>query len=55
MPPSSLGVRHTWGFAFYLASRGGYEDNVLPTGLPAGSPEEALDCACGLYLANPTT
>lgn len=49
------GVLHTWGFALYLDSRGGYEDDVLPSGLPAGSPEEALDCACGLYLGNPTT
>ena len=44
------GVLHTWGFALYLASRDGYQDNVLPSGLPAASPEECLDCACGLYL-----
>jgi hypothetical protein len=37
-----------------LASRDKYEDNVLPSGLPAGSSEEALDCACGLYLNDPT-
>jgi hypothetical protein len=43
-----------WGFAIYLASRDGYQDNLLPNGLPAGSPEEALDCACGLYLNDPT-
>jgi hypothetical protein len=42
-----------WGFAIYLASRDGYEDSVLPSGWPAGSPEEALDCACGLYLGQP--
>ena len=48
------GSASTWGFAIYLASRDGYEDNVLPTGLPVGSPEEALDCACGLYLTEPT-
>ena len=48
------GRLHTWGFAIYLASRDGYEDNILPSGLPAGSPEEALDCACGLYLNDPT-
>ena len=35
------GVLHTWGFAIYLASRDGYQDSVLPSGLPAGSPEEA--------------
>ena len=44
-----------WGFAIYLASRDGYEDSLLPSGLHAGAPEEALDCACGLYLADPVT
>lgn len=48
------GSASIWGFAIYLASRDGYEDNILPSGLPAGSPEEALDCACGLYLNDPT-
>jgi hypothetical protein len=43
-----------WGFAVYLASRAGYEDSVLPSGLPVGTPEEALDCACGLYLNDPS-
>ena len=48
------GVLHTWAFAIYLASRDGYEESILPSGMHAGSPEEALDCACGLYLADPT-
>ncbi len=48
------GSAATWGFALYLASSGRYEDQVLPTGSPAGTPEEALDCAAGLYLAGPT-
>jgi hypothetical protein len=48
------GSASIWGFAIYLASRDGYQDNVLPSGLPAGSPEEALDCACGLYLNDAT-
>lgn len=43
-----------WGFAVYLASKDGYESSVLPTGSFAGSPEQALDCACGLYLGDPT-
>jgi hypothetical protein len=47
------GVLHTWGFALYLASRDGYQDNLLPTGLPFGSPEDCLDCAGGLYLDTP--
>ncbi|MFI6688294.1 AAA family ATPase [Streptomyces sp. NPDC050485] len=49
------GVPHTWGFARYLASSGTYEENILPTGLPFGSPEEALDCAGGRYLDSPRT
>jgi hypothetical protein len=48
------GSASTWGFAIYLASRDGYEDSILPSGRTAGSPEEALDCACGLYLNDPT-
>jgi hypothetical protein len=44
----------TWGFAVYLASRDGYEDSILPSGAFAGTPEEALDCACGLYLNDPS-
>ena len=48
------GSASRWGFAIYLASKDGYEDSVLPNGYTAGSPEEALDCACGLYLNNPT-
>jgi hypothetical protein len=48
------GSASTWGFAIYLASRDGYENSILPSGLHAGSPEEALDCACGLYLNDPT-
>ena len=43
-----------WGFAIYLASKDGYQDSVLPTGFTAGTPEDALDTACGLYLGDPT-
>jgi hypothetical protein len=43
-----------WGFACYLASKDGYEDSMLPTGSFTGTPEEALDCACGLYLNDPS-
>jgi hypothetical protein len=46
-------ARH-WGFGLYLASTGRYENQILPSGFPSGSPEEALDCACNLYL-NPVT
>ena len=42
-----------WGFAIYLASKDGYEDSLLPTGYSAGTPEDALDTACNLYLGDP--
>ncbi len=45
-----LGSATAWGFAIYLASKDGYEDSVLPHGSSTGTPEESLDCACGLYL-----
>jgi hypothetical protein len=37
-----------WGFAIYLASRDSYENSIHPNGTLAGTPEQALDCACGL-------
>jgi len=48
-------VRRPLGFAMYmyLASKDGYQDAVLPTGAFAGLPEDALDCAAGLYLGDP--
>ena len=48
------GSANSWGFAIHLASRNTYQDAILPNGHPVGTPEEALDCACGLYLNNPT-
>jgi hypothetical protein len=45
-----LGSPDDWGFAIYLASKDGYEDSILPAGRFTGTPAEALDCACGLYL-----
>ncbi|MGB8380166.1 MAG: hypothetical protein WCG47_02765 [Dermatophilaceae bacterium] len=48
------GSASTWGFAIYLASKDGYQDSMLPNGYTAGSPEDALDTACGLYLGDPT-
>ena len=47
------GSAHLWGFALYRASHDDYEDSVLPNGMLAGSAEDALDCACGLYLDDP--
>jgi hypothetical protein len=47
------GSAHSFGFAIYSAARGGYQDAVLRTGLPAGTPQEALDTACTIHLAGP--
>lgn len=49
-----LGSDTDWDFALYQASSETYEDAQLPNGHPTGTPQEALDCAAGLYLANPT-
>jgi hypothetical protein len=43
-----------WGLAIYRASQEDYEKSILPSGWPAGTPQEALDCACGLYLDDHT-
>jgi hypothetical protein len=48
------GYASLWGFAIYRASHGDYQDSILPSGQFAGTPEEALDCSCGLYLADPS-
>lgn len=42
--------RGRWAFAIWLASKDGYEQSVLPSGPLVGAVEEAMDCACGLYL-----
>lgn len=42
-----------WGFALYYAGSDRYEDSLLPTGSPTGTPTDALDCACRLHLATP--
>ena len=44
------GSARLWGFAIYRASHDDYEDSYRPTGMLAGSAEDALDCACALYL-----
>jgi hypothetical protein len=48
------GSASSWGFAIYRASHDDYESSFLPSGFSAGTPEEALDCACGLYLNDPS-
>lgn len=47
------GYANQWGFAIYRASHDDYEDSFLPTGVTGGPAEDALDTACGLYLADP--
>jgi hypothetical protein len=49
-----LGSDTEWGFALYRASSERYDDTPLPDGSPSGTPEQALDCALGLYLADPS-
>ncbi len=48
------GSAHLWGFAIYRASHDDYDDSFLPSGTPVGTAEEALDCACDLYLNDPS-
>jgi len=45
------GSAHSFGFALYSYASGRYEDAVLLTGSPVGTPQEALDTACTLYYA----
>ena len=44
------GSAHSFGFAIYSAARDRYEEAVLLTGLPAGTPQQALDTACTTHL-----
>lgn len=48
-----LGDPDHWTFAIYQASSEDYQDAVLLNGQPTGTPNDALDCACTLYLAHP--
>ena len=47
------GSAHSFGFAIYSAAHDRYQDAVLLTGLPVGTPQEALDTACTVHLAAP--
>jgi len=48
------GSASIWGFSIYRASHDDYQPSMLPSGATAGTPEDALDTACGLYLGDPT-
>ena len=45
------GSAHSFGFAIYSAARDRYQYALLRTGLPTGTPQEALDTACTIHLA----
>lgn len=47
-----LGDPDNWAFAIWQASTDTYADAVLLNGQPTGHPNDALDTACTLYLAN---
>jgi len=48
------GSPEAWSFAIYEYSDDRYADCLLPGGGWTGTPEAALDCACGLYLNDPS-
>ena len=47
-----LGDDDNWTFAIYQASSETYTESVLLNGQPTGHPNDALDTACTLYLAD---
>jgi hypothetical protein len=46
------GSAHSFGFAVCSPAREQYEDALLLTGHPTGTPQEALDTACIIHLAD---
>lgn len=46
------GSAHSLGFAIYSAAHEGYHETTLLSGFTAGSPQDALDTACTIHLAN---
>jgi hypothetical protein len=47
-----FGSASSFGFAIYSAASDRYKDALLRTGLPTGTPQEALDTACTVHLAD---
>ena len=47
-----LGAPDAWAFAIWQASSDSYTDAVLLDGSFTGHPNQALDTACTLYLAD---
>jgi len=46
------GSAHSLGFAIYSAAHERYREAALLSGFTAGSPQDALDTACTVHLAN---
>ncbi len=46
------GSAHSFGFAIYSAAHDRYQEATLLTGLGAGTPQDALDTACTVHLAD---
>jgi hypothetical protein len=46
------GTASRWGFALHDAFSNRYQESLLPTGSGSGTPEDALDTACHLHLAD---
>lgn len=47
-----LGTDDEWAFALYDPATDSYQDAALPDGSFTGTPQDALDCACRLHLAD---
>ena len=47
-----LGLDDDWAFAIWQASTDNYTDALLLNGQPTGHPNQALDTACTLCLAD---
>ena len=54
MPAALWRLGRQVGILDLPASHDDYQPSMLPNGFTAGSPEDALDTACGLYLGDPT-
>jgi hypothetical protein len=46
------GSAHSFGFAYYSWAAGRYEDSLLITGSPIGTPQEALDTIATLTVSD---
>jgi hypothetical protein len=46
------GSAHSLGFAVYSAAHDRYQEAALLSGFTAGSPQDALDAACSVHIAN---